>query len=205
MTTKSALATELLNQSFPDIKLKIIQKLKDKALFEGDSILPSGKIATKYLDIKQLTLSAEGGALAAQAILSKLRDDVECIGGTRSSTFGLTTNVSQLAYLTGKNVDSFIVREQARNLGSSRWIEGYIAQGATVALIHELATDGLDLIKSIRTLQEEYKAQVVQIISLVDIEDGACERLESIGLDYTPIVLMSEVDKPERNPRNARC
>jgi orotate phosphoribosyltransferase len=200
------------NKSGVPLKLDILDKnlanistdeayniLKDmverKSVFEYDTILPSGKITTHYVDLKETLLSAQGSYLASVLILSQLRDDIQAIGGSWDKVYTLGATTSQIALFRGIEMDCFLVRdsEAARRRGHSRWIEGPLKPGSKVCILHDEVVDGTKVIETIRRVQEESDAQIVQVIAIVDRMDGAKLRLQEYGVDYTSIFTMQDI------------
>lgn len=185
----------LINMSFDQVREELTQLIREKSLFEKDSILPSGRITGNYLDLKEALLSARGAYLASMAILHNLKDEVEAIGGSMDKTYSLAVSVSQLAFLSGLEIDSFYVKEgeAVRTFGHSRWIEGPLRPGARVCVVQDQIISGQRVIETIRRLQEEADAQIVQVIAIVDRQDGARIRLQEYGVDFTSIITMDDI------------
>lgn len=183
----------LVNMSFDQVREELTQLLKEKSLFEGDSILPSGRITTHFLDLREALLSARGAYLASMAILHNLKDDVVAIGGSFEKSYSLPVSAAQLAFLSGLEIDSFYVRDSARNFGHSRWIEGPLKPGSKVCVVQDQIISGAKVVETIRKLQEEADAEIVQVIAIVDREDGAKFRLQEYGVDFTSIITMNDI------------
>lgn len=185
----------LINMSFDQVKEELTQLLKEKSLFERDFVLPSGRITTHQLDLKEALLSARGAYLASMAVLHNLKDDVLAIGGTYDKTYSLAVSVSQLAFLSGQEIDSFYVRssEAAKNYGRYKWIEGPLKPGSKVCVVQDQIVSGTTVVDTVRKLQEEADAEIVQVIAIVDRQDGARIRLQDYGVDFTSITTMDEI------------
>ena len=196
----AGLDMKLMNMPYEDIKSKLVELIKEKSVFEQDMILPSGRITSEHLDLKESILSSEGAFLASMAILYHLHDDVQAIGGSFELAYSIPVSCLQLAYLTGRQLDSFFARGEdgARRFGISKHVEGSLRRGMKVCIVQDVVTDGTAVIDVIRRIQDEAQAEIVQVISLVDREDGADLRFESQGIEYTPIIKMSEVTKIEK-------
>ncbi len=187
--------SKLFTMGFDEVKSKLIAIIRDKSVRHGDFVLPSGKISSRYLDLKETTLGAEGSFLSSLAILHLLKDEVQAIGGLKEDSYSLPATTSQLAFLRGQEINCFYVRDlaAARRHGLSKWIEGPLKSGAPVALIHDQVVDGLSVIETIRRLQDEADSQIVQVISIVDMLDGAKYRLQDYGVDYSSVISIEEV------------
>jgi len=194
------LDSSIVNITYDQAREQLAEIISRKALFFGDSILPSGRITTNYLDLKEALLSARGIYLSSMVVLNQLKDDVQAIGSTFTNTYSIAATTSQLAFIRGQELDSFYVRDNysARRQGLSKWIEGPLKPGAKVCLVLDEVVDGLNVIEMVRTLQQEADAEILQVIAIVDRLDGAASRLEEYGVDYTTILTMRDIEKLAR-------
>lgn len=192
----SKLDSSIINLSYEQAREELCDLIKNKSVFNGDSILPSGRITNQYLDLREALLSARGIFLASMVILNQLKDDVQAIGGNFQNTYTLAATTSQLALLRGQEINTFYVREQhdARKKGLSKWIEGPLKPASKICIVHDVVVDGLNVIETIRTLQDEADAEIIQVIAIVDRLDGAASRLEEYGVDYTSILTMRDIE-----------
>ena len=61
---------------------RLIKLINEHAVRRGEFVLASGQRASYYIDGKQVTLSAEGAALAADLILEVISEDAaDAVGG----------------------------------------------------------------------------------------------------------------------------
>ncbi|MFM7457168.1 MAG: hypothetical protein ACKO3R_00705 [bacterium] len=189
------LDTKLISMRFEEVKQKLLEKLAQGAIFRRDNILTNGQIADIALDVKEVTLSAEGLFLASMAILHNLQDQVEAIGSNSSITYSLPSTTALLAYIRGQELTSFYVRNQPRQFGFSKWIEGPLKQGAKICLVQDQVRDSDTLVKLIRKVSEEADAQIIQVIGLVDISKAVESRMFDLGIHYTPIIRLKDILK----------
>lgn len=191
----SILGKNIANISPEEAQTILKDMIQSRSVFEYDSLLPSGKITTHYVDLKETLLSAQGSYLASLLILHHLRDDIQAIGGSTEKVYSIATCVSQLGLFRDLEIDSFLVREQneARRRGHSRWIEGPLKPGSKVCIVQDEVVDGTKVIETIRKVQEEADAQIIQVISVVDRLDGAKMRLQEYGVDYTSLYTMQDL------------
>jgi orotate phosphoribosyltransferase len=191
--TKLQLDPSILSLKFEEIRERLIDIIKEKACFQEDIILPSGRISDVYLDLRECLLDSEGGLLASLAVLHLIKDEIEFIGGLSSSVYSIAPSVSQFAFIRGQKIDSFFVREQPRQTGNSRWIEGPLKKGSRVCIVQDIVVDGLKIVETMRKIQEEMQIQIIQVIGIVDRMDGASEKLGELGLDYTSICNIEDI------------
>jgi len=189
------LDTKLVSMRFEDVKQSLLEKLANSAVFRRDNIMPNGQIADIALDVKEVTLSAEGLFLASMAILHNLSDQIEAIGSSSAITYSLPSTTALLAYIRGQEITSFYVRNQARQYGYSKWIEGPLKQGAKICLVQDHVKDADTLVKLIRRVSEEADAQILQVIGLVDISKTVESRMFDLGINYTSIIKLKDILK----------
>lgn len=198
---ESKIGPSIMNLSYEDARARLITLVKEKALFAGDSLLPSGQITSHYLDPKEALLSAEGAFLASMTALHHIKDEVSFIGGSLRDAYSLPVGCSQLAFMRGQDIGTFYVRDatDARRKGLSKWIEGPLEPATKVCLIQDMVVDGANLIDMMRILKQEADSEIVQVIAIIDRLDGAKYRFQDFGVDYTSIITMHDIMEPVRN------
>jgi orotate phosphoribosyltransferase len=96
----------------------------------------------------------------------------------------IATAVSLTSYLQGKPIPAFIIRKEPKKHGRGLWIEGIsnLPEGTAVAIVEDVVTTGGSTIKAIERASEE-RLKVVQVLALVDREEGGKESLKKLGYD----------------------
>jgi orotate phosphoribosyltransferase len=96
----------------------------------------------------------------------------------------IATAVSLTSYLEGRPLPAFIIRKEPKKHGRGLWIEGIsnLPEGVSVAIVEDVVTTGGSTIKAIERAQEE-GLKVVQVLALVDREEGGKENLKKLGYD----------------------
>jgi orotate phosphoribosyltransferase len=164
------------------------------ALLEGEFTLASGKKSDYYFEGKRLTLSPEGAYQIGKTVFDQLAGaDIDAIGGVAIGGYPMVTAVALVSYLEGKPIPSFIVREETKEHGTRRRIEGHLKEGSRVAIVDDVITTGGSVSRAIEAV-EAANSKVVKVIVLVDRHEGGSEQLKKKGYDFTAIlhVLPSE-------------
>lgn len=163
---------------------------------EEGFLLASGKRSPYYYNLKATTLSLPHAlAAAARLILARvngLAEEVHAIGGLTSGADPLVVAVSQEALKEGINLPGFFVREQPKTHGTERVIEGVVWSGMNVVIVDDVITEGRSVLKAIMGARQA-GARVVQVIILVDREEGGVKTLRDQGYKVEAIFTHTEL------------
>jgi len=158
------------------------------ALLHGEFTLASGRKSDHYFEGKRLTLYPEGAYLIGKEIFERLSNiDVDSIGGLVLGAFPIITAVALVSHEEGKPIPSFIVREQPKEHGTRKKIEGHFIKGSKVAIVDDVITTGGSVLKAIKAVEEE-GCEVVKVIVIVDRHEGGSELLRREGYDFEAII-----------------
>lgn len=158
------------------------------ALQYGDFTLASGKKSDHYFEGKRLTLYPEGAYHVGKAVLDALAEiEVDAIGGLAMGAFPMITAVALVSYQEGKPMSSFIVRDQPKEHGTKRKIEGHLKEGSRVAIVDDVITTGGSVFRAIEAV-EAVNCKVVKVIVLVDRHEGGSDKLNGAGYDVTAFI-----------------
>ncbi len=158
------------------------------ALLKGEFTLTSGKKSAYYFDGKRLTLQPEGAYLIGKEVLDRLAEtDVDAIGGVAIGGYPIVTAVALISHLEGKPLPSFIVRDQPKEHGTQRKIEGHFKEGSKVAIVDDVITTGGSVSKAIEAV-EAANCKVVKVIVIVDRHEGGSDKLRKKGYDFASII-----------------
>lgn len=157
-------------------------------LLHGRFRLTSGKISNHYFEGKRITLHPEGAYLVGKAIFDELAGiDVDAVGGLAMGAFPIITAVALVSHQEGKAIPSFIVREQAKEHGTQRKIEGHFTPGSEVAIVDDVMTTGGSVRKAIEAVEAE-NCKVAKIVVIVDRHEGGSDQLKKEGYDFTALI-----------------
>jgi orotate phosphoribosyltransferase len=170
--------------------------LAERAFTFGDFVLTSGRRSDFYFNGKQVTLEGRGLYLASLLILQRCHElRIDAIGGL---TLGADPIAAGVAALSGQQdpLRAFIVRKEPKEHGTGRLIEGPpLREGDRVMVVDDVITTGGSLLKAADALQDQ-PVEIVELLAVVDREEGGREAIEARGLRVHSLFVRSEFSAP---------
>ena len=162
------------------------QKLLDcQAVKFGDFTLTSGKKSKFYVDMKLASTEPDILSCIAKEFAKHLSKKIDFIAGMELGAVPLAV---ALSLETG--LPYSMIRKEAREHGTGSRIEGP-SKGRAV-LVDDVATTGGSNIESIKSLVDE-GVEVLQVMVVVDREEGAAEKISPFNLDYRSLIKISDL------------
>ncbi|MEX2207723.1 MAG: orotate phosphoribosyltransferase [Myxococcota bacterium] len=161
--------------------------------------LASGRTSQFYFDCQATTMFADAMPLIGRAFLEHIRTE----GKNPLAVGGLTRGADPIAQAIAREsldsppvLNSFSVRKQRKDHGTSRWIEGCASPGMRVVIVDDVITSGGSVIQAIDSAEDE-RLKIVQVIVLVDREEGGLKAIKDRVPDVpvSAIFLKSELDR----------
>jgi len=164
---------------------------------EREVTLVSGRKSNFYFDGKQTTLHAKGGLLVGKAFWEEVKQFPGPIHGVGGLTLGadpIATATSIAAHLDGAEVHAFIIRKEPKGHGTGQWLEGRknLPPGSRVVIVEDVTTTGGSSLQAVERAEEEGLV-VLGIVTLVDREEGARNKIESAGQQLRAVFTRTEV------------
>jgi orotate phosphoribosyltransferase len=176
-------------------KARLLAIIRQKSfLTEGGPFkLASGATSDYYLDMKPTMFSAEGISLIADIVYDMLRDDgsVDAVGGLELGAVPITSAVSMRSF-SGRPVDAFVVRKEAKDHGTSKKIDGNFHDNARVVLVEDVTTQGGSVMQAVHAVRAR-GATVTKIITIVDRLEGAADNLRKEGIALEPVFTIRDL------------
>lgn len=175
---------------------RLLELLKTKAFEEKTVTLASGRKSNFYIDVKRVSLMAEGAVRIGEALFDVIQRDfseASAAGGLTLGADPLATAVAYTSWLKGRPLQSFIVRKELKAHGLGRWVEGsdLMRPGACVVVLEDVVTSGGSSLDCAAKLQNE-GFRVLGIAAVVDRQEGAREKIENAGFKLSSLFLKSD-------------
>ena len=162
------------------------QKLLDcQAVKFGDFTLTSGKKSKFYVDMKLASTDPDILSCIAKEFAKHLSKKIDFIAGMELGAVPLAV---ALSLETG--LPYSMIRKEAREHGTGSRIEG--PSNGRAVLVDDVATTGGSNIESIKSLVDE-GVEVLQVMVVVDREEGAAEKISPFNLDYRSLIKISDL------------
>jgi len=161
------------------------QLLECQAVKFGNFTLTSGKKSKFYVDMKLASTDPKILKCIAKEFAKYISKDVDFIAGMELGAVPLAV---ALSLETG--LPYSMIRKSARKHGTGSRIEG--PKLGKAVLVDDVATTGGSNIESLESLIEE-GVEVIQVMVVVDREEGAAEKLAPFDLDYKSLIKISDL------------
>ncbi len=180
-------------------KQRIAQYIKDLCLIQGGEItLASGTQSSVYFNMKRLAADPQAMRFVAQIFLQHITQhpDVKYIGGLEMGAVPLTAAVLAQPEAAQSELRGFYIRKETKRHGLKKLIEGLADEsefkGQKIIILEDVTTTGDSSLEAIR-IARKAGADVQEIITLLDREEGAAENLQKENLNLTAIFRASDI------------
>jgi orotate phosphoribosyltransferase len=176
------IGTDTGKELFERHRARLLELLTRLSYEQREVTLSSGLKSNFYIDCKQTVLGAEGHFLVGSLFCRLIQErapQVEAVGGLTMGADPLASAVSTISYLSGRPLQAFYVRKEAKGHGTGQWLEGIksLRPGMPVAILEDVVTTGGSAMKAIARARE-FGLEVALTVGLVDREEGGREALE---------------------------
>ena len=160
---------------------QLAELVKKLAVVHGKVTLSSGQEADYYVDLRRATLHATASRLIGSLLRQLTTDwDYVAVGGL---TLGADPVATAIMHAQGRDINSFVVRKEAKKHGMQRRIEGPDIVGKKVLVVEDTTTTGNSPLTAVDALTEA-GAIVVGVATVVDRNTGADKVIADRGLSY---------------------
>ena len=168
--------------------------IRDKALRFGQFTLASGREASYYLDCRQVTLDSVGARLIGEGMLELLAGNMpDLVGGMAIGADPITASILTLAGLRGVALRGVMVRKEAKQHGTGRFVEGPFRAGESIAIVEDVVTTGASSLLAIERC-EAVGLKVQRVLAIVDRLEGGREAFKEQGYELTALFTVRDFD-----------
>lgn len=168
-------------------KEKLVQLLKESGAVKfGKFVLSSGISSNYYIDIKQASTNPTILKEIAKE-MSKFAENYDLVAGLE---LGAVPLIVALSLETG--IPFVIIRKEEKEHGTGKMIEGESVENKKVLLVEDVTTTGASVLKAINVLRKN-GAILDKVVSVVDRESGAREKIEREGLKLISLISVKDL------------
>jgi len=166
---------------------------ENSLLKDHNFVLSSGERSNYYFDMKMTTQHPEGVSLVGDVLFDYLRQfEFEYIGGLATGAIAVMVAVCMRSW-PERPIKGFFVRDEAKNHGTKKLVDGFIEDGASVIIVDDVTTTGDSALKAVRAVQAR-GCKIVRVVSLVDRLEGAKENFARKNIDFEGIFTTRDFD-----------
>jgi orotate phosphoribosyltransferase len=168
-----------------ELKAQLAQYINDLAVQRGEFTLTSGKKASFYIDLRQVSLDHRVAPLIGDVMLDVVSEfpDAELVGGLTMGADPIASAIMHRAVIAGRALDAFVVRKEPKGHGMGKQVEGPDVSGKKVIVVEDTSTTGGSPLKAIEAV-EKAGGIVVAVAVVVDRDTGAKQVIEEAGYPY---------------------
>jgi orotate phosphoribosyltransferase len=186
------------NADVTTLRQKLLDLFCQLAYKEGDFVLSSGQPSSYYINGKQVTLHPQGALAIGRVLLSILPPDTQAVAGLTLGADPMVTAVSVVSAYENQPIPALIIRKEAKGHGTKAYIEGpNLPEGAKVVVLEDVVTTGQSAMKAVDRLRGAGYV-VDEVISLVDRQQGGAEFYQSVGLKFTAVFAIADLQQRYR-------
>jgi orotate phosphoribosyltransferase len=155
---------------------ELAKRIADVSLLRGEFTLRSGRKSNYYLDKYRFETQPDVLQELGKLFAARIGPHVHRIAGAELGAVSLAAAAS---LASGKPF--VIVRNQKKDYGTSKLVEGLLEKGETVVIVEDVLTTGGQVLEAVKSLQDA-GAKVEKIVAVIDRLEGARENIEKAGM-----------------------
>jgi orotate phosphoribosyltransferase len=182
---------------------RLIEIIKQRSYLEGGPFtLASGRTSPFYINMKPTMMHPEGAHLIGHLLVDALEGldaagtPVDFIGGLEVGAIPMAAAAAAVSFGRGRPVCTFFIRKAVKGHGTKSLVEGLpkgeTLKGRNVVILEDTTTTGDSPLKAVAAARAE-GANIVQIITIVDRQEGAAEAIRATGLVYAPLLTVADL------------
>lgn len=166
---------------------QLAQRIADIALLRGKFTLRSGRTSDFYLDKYLFSTRPEILLELGKMFAARVPENATRLAGAELGGIPLVTAAS-----LASGLPSVFIRNQKKDYGTARQLEGRLEEDDRVVIVEDVATTGGQVLEAAKVI-EESGAKVVRIIATVDRLEGARENIEGAGYAFESLFTVRDL------------
>lgn len=166
---------------------QLAKRIADVSLLRGEFILRSGRKSNYYLDKYRFETQPDVLIELGKMFAEKIGPAVDRIAGAELGAVSLAAAASMAS---GKPF--VIVRNQKKDYGTSKLVEGILNAGESVLIVEDVLTTGGQVLEAAKSLKDA-GAKIDRIVAVIDRMEGARQAIESAGYMFEALFTTADL------------
>ncbi len=166
---------------------QLAARIAEVALLRGEFILRSGRKSNYYLDKYRFETQPDCLLELGKIIAQRVPAECDRLAGPELGAVPLAASAAMQC-----NKPCIFIRNQKKEYGSAKQIEGVYNAGEKVVLIEDIVTSGGQVIEAAKSIREA-GLEVLKVIVVIDREEGGREAIESAGLKFEALFTTTDL------------
>ncbi len=166
---------------------QLIERIKSSALLHGEFTLRSGRKSRYYLDKYLFETQPDILKALGEKFAQHLTPEVDRVAGAELGAIPLVTALSMAG---GK--PSVLIRNQKKDYGTAKQIEGKLNPGEKVLLVEDIVTTGGQTLEAAKSIAA-CGGVVVKIVAVIDRQEGGRQNIEQAGFSFASLFTKTDL------------
>jgi orotate phosphoribosyltransferase len=166
---------------------QLAKRIAEVSLLRGEFTLRSGRKSNYYLDKYRFETQPDVLIELGKMFAAKVTAKVDRIAGAE---LGAVPLAAATAMASGK--PCLFIRNQKKEYGTSKQLEGVLNAGDTVLIVEDVLTTGGQVIEAAKTLKDA-GAKIDRIVAVIDRMEGARENIEAAGYAFEALFTTADL------------
>ena len=157
---------------------QLARRIAEVALLRGEFVLRSGRVSNYYLDKYRFETQPDVLAALGAMLADRVTTRTDRIAG---AALGAVPHAAAAGMAANKPF--VFIRNQKKDYGTAKQIEGVLNPGDTVLIVEDVLTTGGQVLEAVKTLKDA-GAKIERIVAVIDRQEGARENIEKAGIVF---------------------
>lgn len=165
----------------------VAKRIAEVAVLHGEFTLRSGRKSSYYVDKYRFSTQPDVLKALGEMFAERLPGDVNRLAGAELGGIPLVTAAS-----LASGLPTVFIRNQKKEYGTAKQIEGELNDGDRVVIVEDVATTGGQVLEAANVLIA-MGAKVIKIIAVIDRQEGARENIEKAGFEFEALFTIADL------------
>lgn len=170
-----------------DSRQSLARRIFEASNIKGEFLLRSGRISEEYFDKYLFETNPVLLQEIAQGLSQLVPPDTDALAGLEMGGIPIVTLLSQITGLP-----ALFVRKTPKEYGTCKFVEDGEVAGRKLVIVEDIVTSGGQIIMSAHALRE-HGAKIVQVLCVIDREEGGAQNLADHGLALRSLFTMHDL------------